>query len=100
MNRNLLDKSLFLKVQSLYHHPSLGTPIDLTIVYIEIMKSQPIDMPHYNGERSLLLDSFCDYQKNKNPADDRNPNHWDMGLYISGYIVHSIFNQFDEYNVT
>lgn len=66
------------KVQSLYHHQSLGTPIDLT------MKTQPIDLPHYYGERSSLLDSFCEYQKNINPPDDKNPNHWDMGLYISG----------------
>lgn len=72
------------KVQSLYHHQSLGTPIDLTIVYMEIMKTQPIDLPHYYGERSSLLDSFCEYQKNINPPDDKNPNHWDMGLYISG----------------
>lgn len=49
------------------------------------MKSQPIDLPHYYGERSSLLDSFCEYQKNINPQDDTNPNHWDMGLYISGY---------------
>ncbi|XP_037042307.1 A disintegrin and metalloproteinase with thrombospondin motifs adt-2-like [Bradysia coprophila] len=71
-------------VQSLYHHPSLGTPIDLTIVYMEIMTSQPVDLPHYHGERGSLLDSFCNYQKNINPEDDKNPNHWDMGLYISG----------------
>ncbi|KAJ6646995.1 A disintegrin and metalloproteinase with thrombospondin motifs adt-2 [Pseudolycoriella hygida] len=71
-------------VQSLYHHPSLGIPIDLTIVYIEIMKTQPNELPHYYGERSSLLDSFCEYQKNINPKGDENPNHWDMGLYISG----------------
>lgn len=73
-------------VQSLYHHSSLGTPIDLTIVYIEIMQKQPSGIPHYQGERSLLLDSFCDYQKYKNPSNDTNPRHWDMALYISGYL--------------
>lgn len=41
-------------------------------------------MPHFNGERSKLLDSFCDYQSRINPGDDSNPEHWDMALYISG----------------
>lgn len=71
-------------VQALYHHSSLGRPIDITIVYMEIMEHQPRDMVHHNGERGQLLDSFCDYQKNHNPGDDTNPQHWDMGLYISG----------------
>lgn len=53
---------------------------------MEIQKTQPIDLPHYYGERSSLLDSFCEYQKNVNPQDDKNPNHWDMGLYISGWV--------------
>lgn len=72
-------------VQSLYRHESLGTPVDISIVYIELMRRQPPEMPHYNGERSALLGSFCRYQKSINPIGDRHPHHWDMGLYISGY---------------
>jgi hypothetical protein len=68
-------------VQALYHHKSLGRKIDLTIVYLEIMKGQT--MPHANGERSELLDSFCDYQKGLNPSSDKSPGHWDLALYIS-----------------
>lgn len=68
-------------VQTLYRHESLGTPVDLTIVYVEIMQRQ--SMRHYNGERSALLNSFCEYQKSINPVGDRHPHHWDMALYIS-----------------
>lgn len=71
-------------VQSLYHHPSLGRKIDLTIVYLEIMETQPHDMPHAYGERNELLDNFCEYQKKMNPKDDRDPQHYDMAVYISG----------------
>lgn len=74
-------------VQSLYRHESLGTPVDISIVYIELMRRQPPEMPHYNGERSALLGSFCRYQKSINPIGDRHPHHWDMGLYISGYYI-------------
>jgi a disintegrin and metalloproteinase with thrombospondin motifs 18 len=71
-------------VQALYHHPSIEYPIDITIVYMEIMKTQPSAMYHYNGERGALLDSFCSYQESLNPLSEMHANHWDMGLYISG----------------
>lgn len=71
-------------VQSLYHHHSLGRKIDLTIVYIEIMEKQPHNMPHAYGERNELLDNFCEYQKKINPKDDRDPQHYDMAVYVSG----------------
>lgn len=71
-------------VQALYHHPSLGTSLELVLVRLDIMQSQPYAMPHYEGERSKLLDSFCAYQERLNPIDDANPDHWDMALYVSG----------------
>ncbi|EFA07053.2 A disintegrin and metalloproteinase with thrombospondin motifs adt-1 [Tribolium castaneum] len=71
-------------VQALYHHPSLGTSIELVLVRLDIMKKQASAMPHYNGERSKLLDSFCAYQSSLNTKSDEDPNHWDMALYISG----------------
>ncbi|XP_055596194.1 A disintegrin and metalloproteinase with thrombospondin motifs adt-2-like [Uranotaenia lowii] len=79
-------------IQALYHHPSLGTPVDITIVYLEIMKKQPLAMPHYNGERESLLDSFCAYQDNLNQDSDSEPSHWDLGLYVSGLDFYAIEN--------
>lgn len=70
-------------VQALYYHPSLGEPIDIILVYMEIMKQQPKELPTYNGERSDLLDAFCLYQTAKNPRDGEE-GHWDMALYVSG----------------
>lgn len=71
-------------MQSLYHHHSLGHKVDFTIVYLEIMEEQPVDMPHAYGERNALIDNFCQYQKSLNPIDDRNPSHWDIAVYVSG----------------
>lgn len=70
-------------VQALYYHPSLGEPIDLILVYMEIMKQQPKELPTFDGERSDLLDSFCLYQNARNTRDGRK-GHWDMALYVSG----------------
>ncbi|XP_059608052.1 A disintegrin and metalloproteinase with thrombospondin motifs adt-1-like [Phlebotomus argentipes] len=71
-------------VQALYHHPSLTEEVDIVVVYMEIMRRQPRDLPHHDGERSALLDSFCAYQKRLNSASDADPQHWDMAVYISG----------------
>lgn len=93
-NNNLRDMILAYMngIQAVYHHPSLRTKVDITIVYLEMMKIQPTEMPHYNGERGELLDSFCKYQKDKNPKNDTNPQHWDMALYISGLDFYSFEN--------
>ena len=77
-------------VQAAYHHPSLGVKINIVLVRLEIMQKQPVDLPHFNGERSSLLDSFCQYSKNNNPSDDSHPNHWDIGLYVSGLDFHVV----------
>lgn len=71
-------------VQSLYHHHSLSRKVDFTIVYLELMETQPPEMPHAYGERNALIDNFCHYQVSVNPPDDRNPEHWDMAVYVSG----------------
>jgi hypothetical protein len=71
-------------MQSLFHHNSLERRIDFTIVYLEIMETQAIGMPHAYGERNELIDNFCEYQKRLNPKDDRIPEHWDMAVYVSG----------------
>lgn len=70
-------------VQSLFYHNSLGRKIDFTIVHLELMEEQPINMPHASGERNDLIQSFCEYQKLLNPGDDQHPEHWDMAVYIS-----------------
>ncbi|XP_076637483.1 ADAMTS metallopeptidase stall [Colletes latitarsis] len=71
-------------VQAIYHHPTLGVIIDISLVRLEIMVKQPRDLPHFDGDRSNLLNSFCNYAKKRNPPNEYYPNHWDMGLYISG----------------
>ncbi|XP_076656979.1 ADAMTS metallopeptidase stall [Halictus rubicundus] len=71
-------------VQAVYHHPSLGVVVDISLVRLEIMQKQPRDLPHFNGDRGNLLNSFCNYAMKKNPKDEFNPDHWDMGLYVSG----------------
>ncbi|XP_075215105.1 A disintegrin and metalloproteinase with thrombospondin motifs adt-1-like [Lycorma delicatula] len=77
-------------VQALYHHPSIGQRLDIALVRLEIFKTQPSDLPTYNGERTELLNSFCNFNGKHNPSGDSNPGHWDIGLYISGLDFYAV----------
>ncbi|XP_042889559.1 A disintegrin and metalloproteinase with thrombospondin motifs adt-1-like, partial [Penaeus japonicus] len=83
---DLVDLVLGLvnNVQALYRHPSLGRQVDLTISHLRLLYTQPDDLPTYRGERIKLLKAFCDYSKRNNDPDDSNPEHWDIGVYLSG----------------
>ncbi|CAH2050237.1 unnamed protein product, partial [Iphiclides podalirius] len=70
-------------VQALYHHPSLGTRIQLSLVRLTLLRSQPSELPPH-AERGRLLDYFCAYQRSLNVDDDEDPQHWDMALLLSG----------------
>jgi hypothetical protein len=47
-------------MQAIYHYPQLRSFVDFTIVYIELMESQPFNTG--GSERTQLLTNFCDYQ--------------------------------------
>ncbi|XP_067213562.1 A disintegrin and metalloproteinase with thrombospondin motifs adt-2-like [Linepithema humile] len=71
-------------IQAVFHHPSLGVSIDISLVYLEIMNKQPSNLPVYGGDDLKLLYSFCNYMGTLNPTDDNDPDHWDVGLYLTG----------------
>ncbi|XP_038208289.1 A disintegrin and metalloproteinase with thrombospondin motifs adt-2-like isoform X1 [Zerene cesonia] len=75
-------------VQALYHHPSLGTRIQLSLVRLTLLRTQPRELPAH-AERGRLLDSFCAYQRSLNVEDDDDPQHWDMALLLSGLDFYS-----------
>lgn len=77
-------------MQALYHLPSLGQELDLSIVYMEFHAEAPPDMPDKKGERGGLLDSFCAYQKKLNKPSDSHPEHWDMALLLSGLDFYAV----------
>lgn len=77
-------------MQAMFHHSSLGTSIDLVLVYLEIMEKQSLDLPTFDGHDRELLDLFCKYAAARNTWNDDNPNHWDVGLYLTGINLSSI----------
>ncbi|RVE49347.1 hypothetical protein evm_005962 [Chilo suppressalis] len=75
-------------VQALYQHPSLGTRIQLSLVRLTLLRTQPQSLPAH-AERGRLLDAFCAYQRSLNIEDDDDPQHWDMALLLSGMDFYS-----------
>ncbi|KAI5635749.1 metallo-peptidase family m12B reprolysin-like domain-containing protein [Phthorimaea operculella] len=75
-------------VQALYQHSSLGTRIQLSLVRLTLLRSQPPGLTQH-AERGRLLDSFCAYQRSLNVEDDDDPQHWDMALLLSGLDFYS-----------
>jgi len=70
-------------IQTFFHHPSLGVRIDISLVRLDIMDTQPSDL-QIDTDSAIVLSTFCQYAKTHNPPDDNDPGHWDIGLYVTG----------------
>nr|XP_012214598.1 PREDICTED: A disintegrin and metalloproteinase with thrombospondin motifs 12-like [Linepithema humile] len=72
-------------IQTFFHLPSLGIPIDISLVHLNILQNQPATLNVTDRSLSLLL-SFCKYTKALNPPYDNltDTGHWDISLYITG----------------
>nr|XP_012218082.1 PREDICTED: uncharacterized protein LOC105669606 isoform X1 [Linepithema humile] len=73
------------QIQAMFHHPSLGISIDITLVQLKFMKQSLVIDKNTN-----LLDSFCKYAKSLNPSKYNDPHHWDIGLYLTGIKLYEI----------
>ncbi|XP_012215224.2 A disintegrin and metalloproteinase with thrombospondin motifs adt-2-like [Linepithema humile] len=69
-------------LEAVFQHPSLGVSFNILLKYMEIMKHQPIDMPHHEGYVYDLLNSFCKYAYK---LQDGTKYHWDVALYLTGF---------------
>ncbi|XP_067213898.1 A disintegrin and metalloproteinase with thrombospondin motifs adt-2-like [Linepithema humile] len=76
------------RIQAVFHHPSLGVSIDISLVHLEIMKEQPLSLPVFGGDDTKLLLSFCNYAATRNFPDDDDSRHWDVGLYLTGLNIY------------
>nr|XP_012216562.1 PREDICTED: A disintegrin and metalloproteinase with thrombospondin motifs 7-like [Linepithema humile] len=72
------------RIQAIFHHPSLGVSIDISLKRLEIMEKQPINLPVVDSDYKKLLNTFCNYARMYNPLRDNDPRHWDIGLYLTG----------------
>jgi len=88
-NENLLNIMLAYvnRIQAVYHHPSLGVSIDISLVHFEIMEKQPSNLP-VDRDIIKLHNSFCQYAEFLNPPGDNDPRHWDVGLYLTGIDIY------------
>ncbi|RWS05253.1 A disintegrin and metalloproteinase with thrombospondin motifs 16-like protein, partial [Dinothrombium tinctorium] len=82
------------QIQAIYYQPSLGGRLHISLVRIEIHKSEQLNM--VDGHVDKLLNSFCEYQQKINPKIDSDPEHWDVALYLTALNLYTFVN--NEYN--
>ncbi|XP_066257104.1 A disintegrin and metalloproteinase with thrombospondin motifs adt-1-like [Euwallacea similis] len=70
-------------VQLLYHDLSLGRPVNFVLKRLEIMKDEVAGLVR-PPDIDRFLSNFCNWQRTKNPATDREPLHWDHALILTG----------------
>ncbi|KAJ3648726.1 hypothetical protein Zmor_020505 [Zophobas morio] len=70
-------------VQLLYHDPSLGRPVNFVLKRLEILKEEAAGLVR-PPDIDRFLSNFCNWQRTKNPAGDREPQHWDHALILTG----------------
>ncbi|XP_017776804.1 PREDICTED: A disintegrin and metalloproteinase with thrombospondin motifs 18-like [Nicrophorus vespilloides] len=70
-------------VQLLYHDPSLGRPVNFLLKRLEILKEEASDLSR-SPDIDRYLSNFCNWQRTKNPVGDREPQHWDHALILTG----------------
>ncbi|XP_045481420.1 A disintegrin and metalloproteinase with thrombospondin motifs adt-1-like isoform X2 [Harmonia axyridis] len=70
-------------VQLLYHDPSLGRPVNFVLKRLEILKEEATGLAR-PPDIDRFLSNFCNWQRTKNPVGDKEPQHWDHALILTG----------------
>ncbi|XP_012227150.1 A disintegrin and metalloproteinase with thrombospondin motifs 7-like [Linepithema humile] len=84
------------QIQAMFHHPSLGVSIDISLVKLKIMDQHPSELPVFYGDTAKMYTSFCEYAETFNPSGDDNPGHWDLVLLLTGINLFILPNPQDE----
>uniref|UniRef100_H0VGJ2 ADAM metallopeptidase with thrombospondin type 1 motif 13 n=1 Tax=Cavia porcellus TaxID=10141 RepID=H0VGJ2_CAVPO len=68
----------------LLRDPSLGVQVQVYLVKLLIL-TEPEDAPNITANITSSLRSVCEWSRSVNPADDRDPGHADLVLYITRF---------------
>uniref|UniRef100_T1KD58 Peptidase M12B domain-containing protein n=1 Tax=Tetranychus urticae TaxID=32264 RepID=T1KD58_TETUR len=82
-------------VQLLFRQPSLGMSVNISIVLLDILKTQPKDLISSDNIDTYLT-NFCVWQHNKRTINNQNGEskaRWDHALLLSGINMYVIDNQ-------
>ncbi|XP_012234425.1 A disintegrin and metalloproteinase with thrombospondin motifs adt-2-like [Linepithema humile] len=72
------------RIQAAFNRPNLNVSVNITLLSLNFLRKQKLNLPFLNNEAVQVLDSFCKYANSLNPTNDDDPNHWDISLYLTG----------------
>ncbi|XP_022085075.1 A disintegrin and metalloproteinase with thrombospondin motifs 6-like [Acanthaster planci] len=88
-NSTQITLTLFNMVASSYLHESLGVPVNIKIVRLQVLQNTSLDYGTgtltVTAEGGDTLSSFCRYQRAMNSFDENSLNHFDTAVLISRY---------------
>ncbi|XP_076982869.1 A disintegrin and metalloproteinase with thrombospondin motifs 7 [Tamandua tetradactyla] len=79
-------------VAGLFHDPSIGNPIHITIVRLIVLEDEEEDLK-ITHHADNTLQSFCRWQKEINMKDDAHPLHHDVAVLLTRQDLCSAMNQ-------
>ena len=87
-------------VQIIYKSSRLSNKLTLLLVRLEVMQTPDSSLKSHDGEIESYLESFCSWQKAKNPggggtADINDDEHWDHALLLTGYNLYDVLPERD-----
>ena len=58
LHNHNVNAPLHTQVQAYYKQDTLGRHVELSVTQLYLLRTQPLDLPTYNGNRMKLLESF------------------------------------------
>lgn len=86
------------QVDAIYHLASLKQTVDFAIKVLEIQTEAPKELQDMSGERLELLDTFCQYNTQRNDPENGSPGHWDLGVLLTGFDLFHTQYGYEEYD--
>ncbi|XP_040322357.1 A disintegrin and metalloproteinase with thrombospondin motifs 7-like, partial [Herpailurus yagouaroundi] len=76
------DSAVCVQVAGLFHDPSIGNPIHITIVRLVLLEDEEEDLKVTHHADNTLR-SFCKWQKSINMKGDAHPLHHDTAILLT-----------------
>uniref|UniRef100_A0A1B6CGF3 Peptidase M12B domain-containing protein n=1 Tax=Clastoptera arizonana TaxID=38151 RepID=A0A1B6CGF3_9HEMI len=80
-------------VASMYRDPSIGNYINIVVVKIILMEDGDPEDLNISVNADETLESFCKWQKKKNPSDEDHPQHHDVAVLITRKDICARYNK-------
>lgn len=78
-------------MSALYQDPSIGNQVNIAVVNVILLDEEAhLDGLNITVNADKTLESFCKWQEQQNFEGDDHPNHHDVAILITRWVLHTI----------